>query len=256
AVFYALYALGVVTALMTAFYAFRMWFMTFTGTYRGHDEEHLHESPRVMTVPLMILAPFTLVSGFFIFLVPGAWTNLIFYAHAAAESPLKAFTQFPGLGLTSLSIALASAGLALAYAVYYRQTFPAERFTRSPAGATAHRVLSNRYYMDRAYDNFAAYGIAGIAAGLDWFDRRVIDGAVNGIARGTVALARMSDWFDRKVVDGLVNALSLSTVRSSLTLRHRQTGQVQNYAAVVVLGLSIVILVVFVLRVVLPALGR
>src|SRR5205809_4721361 len=59
--FYLLYLLGLLTAFLTAFYAFRLWFMTFHGEYRGHD--HPHESPRVMTTPLLILAGFTLISG-------------------------------------------------------------------------------------------------------------------------------------------------------------------------------------------------
>jgi len=95
----------------------------------------------------------------------------------------------------------------------------------------------------------------GIAAAADWFDRRVIDGFVNAVGRAALAIAGASDWFDRKVVDGTVNALSLSTVRSSLTARRRQTGRVQDYTAVIVLGLSVVILVILIWRVVLPSLG-
>jgi len=143
---------------------------------------------------------------------------------------------------------VALGGIALAFLVYYRQTIPAERFTRSSIGARLHRVLLNRYYIDRAYDNLAAHGVSGVSRALDWFDRKIIDGIVNGIGRGTVRLAAASDWFDRKAIDGTVNALSMSTVRSSFALRQRHTGRVQNYAAVVVLGLTAVILVVLVLR--------
>src|SRR5207247_520016 len=160
--FYLLYVLGLFTAFLTAFYAFRLWFMTFHGEYRGH--EHLHESPRVMTPPLRI---------------------------------------------------------------------PAERFTRAPGGAFIHRMLTKRYWIDDAYDAFGRTVVYGLAHGLDWFDRNVIDGIVNAVARGGVRVAVESDVFDRRVIDGAVNALSLETVRTSWRLRQRQTGQVQNYAWVV-----------------------
>ncbi|HYS71724.1 MAG TPA: NADH-quinone oxidoreductase subunit L [Thermoplasmata archaeon] len=253
--FYALYALGILTAFLTAFYTFRLWFLTFSGTFRGHHEEHLHESPGVMTGPLAFLAVFTIGSGLFAFLVPGGWSNLIFYHVPLAESPLAGFTRMPDVALAGLSVAVALGGLGLAFLVYYRRTIPAERFTRGPAGARIDRLLLNRYGMDAAYNKLAQYGVMGVAGAVDWFDRHVIDGAVNGAARAVVTLGNLSDRFDRTVIDGAVNAFSLSTVRSSLTLRQRQTGRVQNYAAVVVLGLSLVILVVFIWRFVLPALG-
>jgi len=161
----------------------------------------------------------------------------------------------PDAALAGLSIAVAVGGLGLAYLVYHRRTVSADRFTRSPAGASVDRLLLNRYGIDGAYDKFAQYGVVGVAGAADWFDRHVIDGAVNGAARVGLALGNVSDRFDRTVIDGAVNAFSLSTVRSSLTLRQRQTGSVQNYAGVVVLGLSVVILLVFIWRFVLPALG-
>src|SRR5437016_4039361 len=83
--FYLLYALGIVTAFLTAFYAFRLWFMTFHGEYRGH--EHPHESPRVMTAPLMILAGFTLVSGLLAYPMQG-FGNLVFFGRPEAAFPL------------------------------------------------------------------------------------------------------------------------------------------------------------------------
>ena len=253
-VFLALYVLGITTAFLTAFYTFRLWFMTFSGRFRGHHEEHVHESPGVMTGPLAVLAVFTVASGAFAFLTNG-WSNLIFYGEHTAESPLVGLTTFPGLPLAALSVAVALAGIGLAYLVYHRRTIPAASFTRSSAGARVHRLLLNRYYMDHGYNQLARHGVMGLAAAADWFDRKVIDGVVNAIGRGGLAVAGASDWFDRKVIDGTVNAFSLSTVRGSLTLQRPQTGRVQNYAAVVVLGLSIVIVVLLIVRVVLPALG-
>lgn len=244
-IFLILWILGVVTAFMTAFYAFRLWFMTFGGKFRGHHEGHVHESPRVMTVPLMILAVFTIGSGALAFLTNG-WSNFVFYGHAHEELPTASLAGAPLLA--GISIAVALGGIVLAFLVYSRQSIPAERFTRSAVGARLHRLLLNRYYMDRAYDNMAAHGVSGISRAIDWFDRKVVDGVVNGIGRGTLRLAAASDKFDRTAIDGAVNALSMSTVRSSFALRQRQTGRVQNYAAVVVLGLTAVILLAVVVR--------
>src|SRR5213596_638330 len=83
--FYLLWALGVGTAFLTAFYTFRLWFMTFRGEYRNHG--HPHESPRVMTVPLMILAGFALVSGLLAYPMQG-FGNLVFFDRADAGLPL------------------------------------------------------------------------------------------------------------------------------------------------------------------------
>src|SRR5207244_7529589 len=88
--FYLLYVLGLFTAFLTAFYAFRLWFITFHGEYRGH--EHLHESPRVMTTPLLILAGFTLISGLLAYPMQGLG-NLVFFGRAAAGFPLVRMTS-------------------------------------------------------------------------------------------------------------------------------------------------------------------
>src|SRR5207245_4726432 len=82
-------ARGLGTAFLTAFYTFRLWFMTVHGEYRGH--EHPHESPRVMTVPLIILAGFTLASGLLAYPM-GGFGNLIFFGAPAAGLPLVGIT--------------------------------------------------------------------------------------------------------------------------------------------------------------------
>src|SRR5438552_1607819 len=239
--FYWLWALGVGTAFLTAFYAFRLWFMTFRGEYRGH--QHPHESPPVMTVPLMILAGFTLVSGLLAYPMQG-FGNLVFFQRPEAAFPLLG-VPFQHLLLEGVSMGVAVLGLALAWAVYATKRVPAERFTASRGGAFIHRMLTKRYWIDDAYDAFGRTVVYGTARALDWFDRRVIDGIVNGVGRAGVVVATGTDRFDRQVIDGAVNAISLETVRTSLRLRQRQTGQVQSYAWVVVLGIVVVIALMF-----------
>src|SRR3989454_2750775 len=240
-VFYVLYAFGVITAFLTAFYVFRLWFMTFWGEYRGH--EHPHESPPVMTVPLMILAGFALVSGVLAYPMQG-FGNLVFFNRPAAALPLVG-APIQDYLLEGVSMGVAVLGLALAWAVYATERVPATRLTASKRGAVLHRMITQRYWSDDAYDAFGRTVVYGVARGLDWFDRKVIDGIVNAVGRGGLATAAGTDAFDRRVIDGAVNAVSFETVRTSVRLRQRQTGQVQNYAWVVVLGIVVVVALVF-----------
>jgi NADH-quinone oxidoreductase subunit L len=239
--FYLFYGFGVATAFLTAFYAFRLWFLTFHGESRGSG--HPHESPRVMTGPLVVLAGFALTSGLLAYGM-GGFGNLVFFEHAHAALPLVGVPPLEYL-LEAVSMGVAVLGLALAWAVYAARRIPATAFTATRGRAFVHTMLSRRYWIDDAYDAFGAKVVAGSAQALDWFDRRVIDGIVNAFGRGGLAVASGSDVFDRRVIDGAVNTVSLETVRTSLRLRQRQTGQVQSYAWVVVFGIALLIALVF-----------
>jgi len=239
-VFYLLYALGVLTALLTAFYTFRMWLMTFHGEYRGQG--HPHESPAVMTAPLVVLAGFAVASGLLAYGMNG-FGNLVFFGEPHAQMPLVG-VPLAEYALEGLTLGVALLGIVLAWSVYATRRIPAERFTAAPSGAFLHRLLSRRYGIDDLYDAIGAKAVAGLARALDWFDRNVVDGVVNVVGRGGLAAAAGTDAFDRRVVDGAVNALSLETVRASWRLRQRQTGQVQTYAWMVVFGIVIVIVLV------------
>ena len=252
--FYLLYTLGIVTAFMTAFYTFRLIFMTFHGEYRGKHPEKLHESPWVMVGPLVVLSVFALVSGILPFLTDG-FGNLVFYGHPHAESPIAPFLEPLTLGLALVSIAAAAGGAGLAYLVYERRSIPATVFTATESRKAMNTALLNRYYIDPAADRFGQHGYLGVARAVDWFDRKVVDGLVNGMAAGGAAVARASDYFDRKVIDGAINRFSLDTVRSSITLRQIQTGRVQNYTGMIAIGMALIILAVFLAKVILPLFG-
>src|SRR3989440_53753 len=239
--FYLLYTFGIVTAFLTAFYAFRLWFMTFHGEYRGH--EHPHESPRVMTAPLMILAGFTLLSGLLAYPMQG-FGNLVFFERPEAGFPLVGVPWSHYL-LEGASLGVAVLGIAWAWSIYAPKRIPAERFTATRGGAFLYRMLTRRYWIDDVYDAFGRTVIVGVARGLDWFDRNVIDGIVNAVGRGGMRVAVQSDVFDRRVIDGAVNAVSLETIRTSWRLRQRQTGQVQSYAWVIVVGLVVLFFLMF-----------
>jgi NADH-quinone oxidoreductase subunit L len=191
----------------------------------------------------MVLAGFALVSGLLAYPM-GGFGNLVFFGRPEAQVPLVGVSA-QVLLLEILSLGVALLGLWLARSIYSTHRIPAERFTSIPGGAFVQRMLAKRYWIDDAYDAFGRTIIYGIARVLDWFDRRVIDGIVNAVGRGGVRIAAGSDAFDRRVIDGAVNAVSLETVRTSWRLRQRQTGQVQNYAWVVVVGIVAVVILLF-----------
>src|SRR5437867_1386997 len=175
--FYLLYAFGVVTAFLTAFYILRLWFMTFRGEYRGH--EHPHESPRVMTVPLMILAGFALAAGLLAYPMQG-FGNLVFFESPKAGYPLVG-VPLQDYALEALSMGVAVLGLALAWAVYATKRIPAERFTASNGAAFIHRMLTNRYWIDDASDALGRTIVFDAARALDLFDHHIIDGYVTEV---------------------------------------------------------------------------
>ena len=107
----------------------------------------------------------------------------------------------------------------------------AERF------AGAHHTLSNKYYVDELYNATVISGTFAGGRGLWTFDRKVVDGAVNGTSWLTVVSSWFSGLTDRNVVDGLVNLVGWIVQESSLAFRRFQTGLVQNYAMLMLFGI-------------------
>jgi proton-translocating NADH-quinone oxidoreductase chain L len=220
-VFYVLWIMAVVTAFMTAFYMFRLWFMTFTGEPRDHHAyEHAHEAPWVMTGPLVILATLAVVSGlvgiftgFENLLVP----RLVF--GVGTESGLDIIANTFSDPLTYVSIIVALAGIVLAWAIYYKKSISSDVFVATPARRSVYNLLLARY---------------GFTAGYDLIGLKVV-----------YAFSRVVDWFDRKAIDGVVNGISAVAVKGGNLLRRVQTGFVQTYAAVVVVGVSLIVILLF-----------
>jgi len=219
-VFLILWIIGIATAFLTAFYMFRMWFMTFSGKPR--NEAHAHESPKVMTVPLMILACLAAVSGFFMLIGNGFFSfvsesissigaGVGIEAVNSGQTVVELFTD----PLTYASLVVAVLGVFTAYMMYYKGTWSVARFAKGISGKMQ-RLLANRYYISWFYDAFAYNIIYGMSLVADIFDRYVIDGAVNGFA-----------WLSRK---------------SGEVMRRAQTGYVQNYVLVIVLGACLLLI--------------
>ena len=166
----------VMTAIagLTAFYMFRLYYGIFWGRENRalHAEHRPHEAPRTMTVPLLVLAAVTCVAGFIPF---GQFVS----------SNGEAYAIHIDGGVAALSLCVAAAGIALATWMYARPEQPvAERLARTFSGL--HRAAYRRFYIDEVYQ-FITHRVifACISTPLAWFDRHVIDGALNLLARGT-----------------------------------------------------------------------
>jgi hypothetical protein len=235
------------------------------GHGHGHGAWHgPHESPRPMTVPLMALAVGAVVAGFVS--IPPALggsaalehfleTSLTSHAgaaaghaegtapEAAAAAPTEAaeaaheepeVSHAAELGLMLFSVMIAAAGIWTAYRFYVQNPETADQLKDRYAGA--HNVLYNKYYVDELYDATFVSGTMKSAFGLWGFDRRVVDGAVNGSGWLTVFASWVSGLFDRYIVDGAVNLVGRSSEESSFVFRRVQTGLIQNYALLMLAG--------------------
>ena len=238
----AMLVLGCMTAFMTAAYMTRAIWMTFFGEYRGEGTPH--ESPKVMTVPLWILAGAAVVVGFFNLpdkLAPdGIALRFEHYIEPTFAFPEIEHPEFSFL-LAGFSILLAVSGIALAWQYFARNRGPHGLTERSGLAAWGYRVLENKYYLDWLYESVIVKGIKGpIARGVYWFNQKVIDGAVNETATASKATGNwLYRYIDQGGVDRLVNASGAGAEGSGQFLRRMQTGHVQQYAALLFAGAAV-----------------
>ena len=243
-----LWLLGAAVAGMTAFYMFRLIFMTFFGQSRvdHHTEHHIHESPRSMTVPLIILAIGSVVAGYLGF---PAWLggnnafekflDPVFEPLPIPHGPEAEYSHLAEAGMAAASVAIALIGFGLAYLKYCKRSWEQQREIRQYG--SLYPVFLNKYYVDEGYDFLFVNRAKDAGTGLWKFDAAVVDGAVNGSAWTTVEGALGSGWWDRWIVDGIVKFIGGFIRTMSWPLRLIQTGYVQNYALVMILGLLIFI---------------
>jgi NADH-quinone oxidoreductase subunit L len=214
---FVLYAIGIITAVLTAFYVTRALWMTFYGEPRDHRLfEHAHESPSVMTLPLISLAVGTAVLGMAIGVLPEQgfihrFIGPVVEPGAAEHAPELATI----LALAAVSIAAGVIGIAIAYSMYVRHRPDPAALTR--AAGPIYRILVNKYYVDELYDH------------------RFVDAAR--------AIAGASWAFDIHIIDGLANRLGWALAMGGQGLRRVQTGIVGNYALTIVAGLLLVLVV-------------
>ena len=225
------WAIGLFVALLTAFYMFRLMGLTFWGAFRGPKEvwDRIHESPSVMTVPLILLAIPSVVLGMALGLPFGDsalhhWLEPVF--HEAVETlhlPHEPYQLF-GIdgGLILASVTVAAIGVVLAWRFFgidlggLRQPARPERvreISARPGLSFLYRASLNKWWFDEL-NHLLFIVIGGRLAQAIW-------------------------WFDREVVDGTVNGIGSSTVGAGRGLRRVQTGRVQNYALGIAVGLIV-----------------
>ncbi len=221
-----LFALPVATAGMTAYYMFRLWFLAFTGAPRDHHvSDHAHESPGVMTLPLIVLAVFSVVV---------AWGWPLWDAEASALGHVLEKGQPPSVGatfywehdklvhdhaihlyagLSALAVAIAGAGIA--FAVFYRKQ--PDIASLNATGPAWYRFLLRKWYFDEAYDAVLVKPTLELARAAAAADKRPTD------------TGPQTRRFDLYTLDGILNAVGQAAGAVGGALRGAQTGRVRSY---------------------------
>jgi NADH-quinone oxidoreductase subunit L len=213
---FLLYAIGIVTAVLTAFYVTRALWMTFYGEPRDHHlYDHAHESPRVMTLPLGALAVGSAVLGIVIGFPPEQgfihrFLAPVVEAAGVAETTPELVTV---VALAAVSVLAGLIGIAIGVSMYVRHRPDPAALTR--AAGPVYRILVNKYYIDELYDH------------------RLVEAAR--------AFAGAAWAFDIHIIDGLANRLGWALAMGGQGLRRAQTGIVGNYALTIVAGLLLVL---------------
>jgi NADH-quinone oxidoreductase subunit L len=249
--YFSLWLVGFVTAGMTAFYMFRLFFLAFSGYTRAdeHVEKHIHESPPTMTVPLVVLAGLTVIGGwigwpgslggenrFERFLEPvlaGAIseTGAVKIAHHAKATEYL---------LMLLSLSIAGAGIWLAFQFYRTKRIAPELVAAK--WPRLYGLLLHKYYADELYDALIVNRVKDLGTWLGLFDAKVIDGVgVDGTGWLARFVSRISMWWDKWVIDGLLNLVAKLTQLFSYPIRLLQTGKFSNYAMLILLGLVVLL---------------
>ena len=213
-----LFALAIITVFMTAFYMFRVIFLTFGGEYRGgapsehgdHESHGPHESAKVMIIPMVVLAVLSVFSGWIN--ATGAFGEFMGQGHGhEVHSFAEGFFGVLTHPIPLISLAVAGLGVFLAYAMYGAKWISAKAIGR--IFKPFYNLFSRKYWMDELYERIIVVKVLidGICAVADFFDARIVDGAINGVANGTAATGR--------------------------AIRRVQTGQLQAYAMAIAVGI-------------------
>jgi proton-translocating NADH-quinone oxidoreductase chain L len=256
-----LFITPLITAGITAFYMFRLWFLTFAGESRDqHVYDHCHESPRVMTVPLIALS--VLAAGC-------AWGwgvggngedgplyKLIAYSETVAASEPYASVGPAQITLPShhqvhavhgqaglLALFAAFAGTVVAYAMYGARAIRAEDIRRQFSGV--YDFLVDKWRFDVLYDAMFVRPVLVVSAWCAAFDKHVLDAILHAAASITQGVSHWDRKFDEGMVDGLVNLVGNVTRSVGMSLRVVQTGRLRQYVMWIAVGVVVLFGVLF-----------
>jgi len=233
------FAMLVAGALLTAFYMTRQVSYVFFGKWRGHG--HAHESPRVMTAPLLILAFFACLLGL---VGTPAWPWFQSFLNSQPASlEWHAFSEPLLLGLMGLSIAVVAAGIGLGWLLYGSKSPAAETpDVLEKSAGPIWTLLRNKFYIDELYSvTFIAF-YAWWARVADWIDRRIWGGIVSLVMLLFNAWARLNRFIDANMVDGAFDKGCEEIASSGGLLARVQNGRVQSYLRL--LALAVVVLAI------------
>ena len=218
----AFYVIALLTAGLTAFYMFRMIYLTFYGTSRVAPEamNHVHESPKIMTVPLIVLAVLSVIGGYVgvphVFNKIGEYLDPVFTRYSPPSGHVEMHAGLGlELGLMALSVLVAVAGILLARSIYLKHPGKADELAQRFRGF--YKLLSAKYYVDEIYNALFVRPLHRLSESFLW------------------------KVFDVKIIDGLVNGLPQTFLAAANILRRWQTGVVQNYAASLLIGAIVVL---------------
>ena len=214
-----LYSISLFTALLTTYYMFRLLFITFTGKFRGtkEQEHHLHESPALMTVPLIVLAVLAAIGGFVgipeVFVKGGdKLTPFLSSVIATNHEPVSRSTEFFLMGLSGV----------LVVATIIFTWFRFKNYQPKEQKGFG-KVLENKWYVDELYDKIIANPLNKLAGFLN-------------------------NFFERFVIDGIVNGVGRAVNYGSRHLRLLQSGQVGSYVLLMVLSILLLLLYQFFIK--------
>jgi NADH-quinone oxidoreductase subunit L len=208
-------------AFFTPFYSFRMIFLTFHGKFRGthHEEHHLHESPPVMTIPLILLAAGALGAGWVgIPTILGGGAHIAHFLEPVLGHPEIHGTHAQEFGVMGLSTTIALSGIVIAAIFYLIKTYIPLRLAKN--FSFIYRTLFNKYYVDELYSLI-------IMRPALWIAQRFID-----------------NFTDAKIIEGIVNGVPRTIGRFAGVLRKVQTGLAQHYAIIMAAGIFIMIVLI------------
>ena len=245
---------GFTAAAITAFYMFRMMFMTFHGKPQIPELiDDIHESPKEMTGPLVILAT---LSFFVFYTLPyfnplsghGWFTNLVVPVDAVVPGNLTAHEIEEGAHhahnlAMGISIGVAAFGILLAWAMYIKKTLSAE--TWSSRAGLLYTLSFNKYYFDENYDKYIYHPTLRLANKVAWIDWELYDKYfINGFGRLTDWASRITGKFDFDGIDQiLVDGTGRIANLLGRTFKTVQTGKLQNYVLYVTAGVIIIMVI-------------
>lgn len=232
----ALFWIALLAATMTAFYIARATILTFFGKPRDAKRyEKVQESPRTMTVPLVILGGIAVVVGLINSPISNYWfSHFVFY-----QEPHLATPSLFVMGSATLAWIIGILVALAAYSFGWIQTAAIRK-----AIGPVYNLLQERYYVDAFYNLVFVKGTVMLARVIGWFDRVVIDGLVNLVGLGAAALGSATGRFDRDIIDGAVNGVAATVRAGSSVFRRLQTGFAQSYVLTMFLTVAVGLLII------------